>query len=205
MKIKICGVRSVRDAELVREAGAELAGLNFVPRSRRYLRASEAPAVRRALGAVEAVGVFMDEELDVMLAAADALELRWVQLHGREPLATVRRVSRRCAVIRAVIASELADTDMTALAPWVSAFLLDGASPGSGTPVLHPTDLRASLCGRPFFVAGGLRPDNVADAVRRTHPDGVDVATGVTAGGSIDAVLLGSFVERARAALVEVA
>jgi phosphoribosylanthranilate isomerase len=201
VKVKICGVRTPRDAELVARSGADLAGLNFVPESRRFLRAQAAAEVRGALGDVTPVGVFRDAPIDEILRLVDALDLSWVQLHGRESIATLERVAARCSVIRALPIEDADRPEVEEMARWTSAFLVDGPVPGSGVAVDCSRLCRARFEGRPLFLAGGLRPENVADLVRRARPDGVDVATGVTHDGAIDGALVASFVERARGAL----
>lgn len=203
MKVKICGLRTAEDAAAVAAAGVELAGLIFVPGTRRFLTLEAARPVRAALGAVEPVGVFRDASAEDILSTVDALELRWVQLHGSEPLGTVRQVAARCRLIRSVLVTAIDELDVAGLAPLVAAFLVDGAQPGSGVAVDHRPATRDRFGGRPFFVAGGLGPDNVADVVTRVRPDGVDVATGVTSEGRLCPIRLASFVQRARAAARE--
>ncbi len=200
MKVKICGVRSERDALAVVRAGADLAGVNFIPGTKRFVAPEDAGALCAALGAERAVGIFRDAPFQLVLETVDALGLRWVQLHGHEPPAMVRRLADRCRVIRAVVSSEVDRLHMAELAPLVAAFLVDGPAPGSGAPVTHDGISTALFFGRPFFVAGGLAPRTVAEVVRRLRPDGVDVATGVTSGGVIDPDLVASFIEQARGA-----
>lgn len=200
MKVKICGLRTEADARLVAAAGADLAGLVLVPGSRRALDLDQARRVRDALGDVEPIVVFRDASVATIDAAIGALAVRWVQLHGDEPIATVRHVAARCAVIRALPRDRIEAFDVQATAPHVAAFLVDGAEPGSGRRVDHAGIDAGRLGGRPFYVAGGLDPDNVASVVERVRPDGVDVATGVTEGGRLSAARVGAFVERARSA-----
>lgn len=200
MKVKICGLRTADDARIVARAGVDLAGLVLVPGSRRHLGLDDARRVRDALGDVEPVAVFRDAPLDVVDAAIDALGVRWVQLHGDEPPDAVRHVAARCDVIRAVARHRFDLLDVAALAPHVAAFLVDGAEPGSGRPVDHRGLDRDLFAGRPFWVAGGLGPDDVAEVVERVRPDGVDVATGVTEQGRLSAARVSAFVEQARSA-----
>lgn len=200
MKVKICGLRSADDARVVAAAGVDLAGLVLVPGSRRHLALDDARRVRDALGDVEPVAVFRDAPIEVVDAAIDALDVRWVQLHGDEPSAMVRHVASRCSVIRAVARHRIDQLDVAALAPHVAAFLVDGAEPGSGQPVDHRGLEGDRFAGRPFWVAGGLDPDNVEEIVERVRPHGVDVATGVTDAGRLSAARALAFVERARSA-----
>jgi len=198
MMVKICGLRSVDDARLVREHGADLAGLILVPGSKRCLTQADALRIRRALGDVEVVGVFRDATPEVVANAAAALSLDWIQLHGQESLETVERLGARFRVMRALSTAALEASYVEALAPHVAAFLVDGPVPGSGQETDHARIDGAAFLGRPFFVAGGLHAGNVGRIIARARPDGVDVATGVTEGGTIVAHRLAAFIASAR-------
>jgi phosphoribosylanthranilate isomerase len=183
-RVKICGVTRVEDARVAWAAGADALGLNFYPRSPRYVTAevaAELARTRPALGAV--VGVFVNESPDVIRARVRECGLTSVQLHGDEP-------PEACAgygvpVIKAlrVRGSEDVERARTYLgAGDVATLLLDGASPGyGGGGVGFDWSLVARLAdaGLPVLVAGGLHPGNVEEAVRATRPYGVDVASGV--------------------------
>lgn len=165
-------------------AGADALGLNFYPRSPRYVTPETAAALARtrpALGSV--VGVFVNESADVIRARVRDSGLTAVQLHGDEP-------PEACAgfgvpVIKALRVKGAEDVEKARTYVGVgdvAALLLDGAAPGyGGGGVGFDWSLVARLAdaGVPVLVAGGLHPGNVQEAVRATRPYGVDVASGV--------------------------
>lgn len=188
--VKICGVTRVEDARAAWAAGADALGLNFYPRSPRFVQPEVAAALSRtrpALGAV--VGVFVNESPDVIRARVRDCGLTAVQLHGDEPpeacsgfgvpVIKALRVRGPEDVARARQYMGMGD---------VATLLLDGAAPGyGGGGVTFDWSLVAELVdvGVPVLVAGGLTPGNVAQAVRATRPYGVDVASGVEASPGI--------------------
>ena len=208
MQIKICGLRTVADALACVTAGVDLAGLNFVPASRRYVGAGAA-AVRAALGSVKPVGVFADTPADQIRAHAEAIDLSWIQLHGKETPADCAALSGY-AIIKAVDHDALSrPADLRAYAPHVAAFLVDGRVPGSGRPwdfrTLQPHLENGQLWKRPVFVAGGLDPENVAGVVTALAPYGVDVASGIEIDHRPDPGRITAFCAAARRARREAA
>jgi phosphoribosylanthranilate isomerase len=200
MKVKICGVTRVEDGVAAAEAGADFVGLNFWPCSRRRVDVSRACAIAAALPAtVRTVGVFVNASADEIAATALAVGLDLIQLHGDESVEFCRPFADRS--IRALRVA--ADADLEALAEHpATCFLLDTPSAGyggSGRTFDWSLAAAAHRYGRPFFLAGGLTPDNVADAVARVAPHGVDVAGGVESEPGIkDRALLVRFVAAAK-------
>ena len=205
VRVKICGVTRLEDAKEAWAAGADALGLNFYPRSPRYVQSEVAAALARtrpALGAV--VGVFVNESPDIIRARVRECGLTVVQLHGDEP-------PEACAgfgvpVIKALRVrgpEDVAKARTYVGAGDVATLLLDGAAPGyGGGGVTFDWSLVARLtdAGLPVLVAGGLGPDNVAQAVRATRPYGVDVASGVEASPGIkDARAVRAFIRNAKA------
>jgi phosphoribosylanthranilate isomerase len=193
--VKICGVRTVADARACRRAGADLAGLNFVPTSRRHVDPASAERLIDELGHVAAVGVFQDVAAPRVGEVVAELGLRWIQVHGEVRAREFERLSESVCIIRACPAHE---ASAEALLPWTelgATPLLDGPSPGSGQRFgwheLHAPATR-------FFVAGGLDANNVAEAIRLTGASGVDAATGVERDGRIAPDLVSKFVLAAR-------
>jgi phosphoribosylanthranilate isomerase len=190
VRVKICGVKRLEDARAAWAAGADALGLNFYPKSPRYVDAATAAALARtrpALGAL--VGVFVNESPELIRARVRECGLTAVQLHGDEP-------PEACAgfgvpVIKALRVrgpEDVARARSYVGAGDVAALLLDGAAPGyGGGGVAFDWSLVARLVdvGVPVLVAGGLTPANVAEAVRATRPYGVDVASGVEASPGI--------------------
>jgi phosphoribosylanthranilate isomerase len=202
--VKICGVTRVEDARLAWAAGADALGLNFYPRSPRYVTAETAAALARtrpALGSV--VGVFVNESPDVIRSRVRECGLTSVQLHGDEPPEACTGYG--VPVIKALRVRGPEDVERARTyvgAGDVAALLLDGAAPGyGGGGVGFDWSLVARLAdaGVPVLVAGGLTPANVQEAVRATRPYGVDVASGVEVSPGIkDADAVRAFVRAAK-------
>lgn len=200
VRVKICGVTRPEDAAACEAAGADAIGLIFAPRSRRRLGATRAAEVAAAAGPfLTRVGVFQDAGEDEILAAVEAARLDAVQLHGSEPDALAERLRRRVRVVRALRFEPGLTPEALAGRPH-DAVLLDGLRPGSGEA--FDWDAAAAWRGHPRLVlAGGLRPDTVAEAVRALRPYAVDVASGVESGpGMKDREAVAAFVRAARGA-----
>ncbi|HEX3697460.1 MAG TPA: phosphoribosylanthranilate isomerase [Polyangia bacterium] len=202
--IKICGVTTPADAALAAHAGAGAIGVNLWPGSKRYV--GDHAAARAVLAAVPAgvlkVGVFVNAAPDDVGRAVDQLGLDRAQLHGDEtatafagfdPAGLIRAVRVRDAASFA----EALQWNTRAAVRLYDAFV-DGFG-GGGQPA--PWGLIAGQGRRPFWLAGGLTPDNVAAAITATAADGVDVASGVeSAPGRKDPARVAAFVAAARAA-----
>ena len=204
VRVKVCGVTRLEDAKAAWEAGADALGLNFYAKSPRCVDVATAAALaatRPPLGAV--VGVFVNASPEDIRAKVGACGLTAVQLHGDEPpeacsgygvpVIKALRVRGPEDVARAREYVGVGD---------VAGLLLDGAAPGyGGGGVGFDWSLVAQLtgCGVPVLVAGGLKPSNVAEAVRATRPYGVDVASGVeSAPGIKDLDAVRAFVRLAK-------
>jgi phosphoribosylanthranilate isomerase len=200
VRVKICGVTRPEDAVACEAAGADAIGLIFAARSRRRVDAQRAAEVAAAAGPfLTRVGVFQDAPEEEILAAVEAARLDAVQLHGGEPDPLAERLRRRVRVVRA-LRFEPGVTPETLAGRPHDAVLLDGLKPGSG----QAFDWAAAEAwrGHPRLVlAGGLRPDTVAEAVRALRPYAVDVASGVESGpGEKDPEAVAAFIEAARGA-----
>lgn len=207
--VKICGVRTLDDALAAMDAGADVLGFNFYPPSPRYIdRAACAELVTRMSDARERLpqlaGVFVNEAPDTIRQILLACRLDYAQLSGDEPPEDLRRLDGRAfKAIRpsdAAHASELASRYAREAAP---ALLLDASKTGlyGGSGAVADWSIAAALAAEmPLMLAGGLTPENVAEAVRAVRPWGVDVASGVeSAPGVKDARKMKLFVERTRA------
>jgi phosphoribosylanthranilate isomerase len=206
--VKICGVRTPDDALACARAGADAVGLNFWPRSKRYLGASPAApfadalaaahAVARAVGpAVRRYGVFVDAPLaDVQRALAEgAIDV--AQLHGDEPPAYCAQLAAYMKALRLRDDASLAALD----AYGGELVLVDADAPDYGGSGLRAdVDLaRRAAARRRVVLAGGLTPENVAAAIAAVRPFGVDVAGGVeSAPGVKDPRKIVAFVTAAR-------
>ncbi len=194
MLIKICGITNPADAEATIAAGADLLGFVFRPGTPRMLVPPQAGWIRTVRGA-ESVGIFLDAPLSEVLQVRKELDLDWVQLHGDEPDSFLdvlgQQVIRRVKVGDGVDWDRVADLGRTCL-PLFDPGAGDGLTWAWERLADGPTDLR-------FGLAGGLSPDNVADAVRVTNPYLVDVSSGVEAAPGIkDHDKVRRFIDNAR-------
>lgn len=199
-RVKICGITSPEDALVAAEAGADAIGLIFWATSQRAVDLDTAKVIARALPPfVSVVGVFVDDTPDHVRSVADAVGLSAVQLHGSESVADWARFPR--PVLKAMPVEAYADS------PWQTAraaILVDAHDPvtvgGTGRTVDwdRARDIAAT---RRLVLAGGLTPDNVAQAIAQVRPWGVDVASGVErAPGIKDHDKVRAFIAAARAA-----
>lgn len=189
--IKICGLTDADDTAAAIDAGANFIGLVFVPGSRRLLDAAAAQRLRDVIGnRAQAVGVFMNQAPDKVRAWADILHLDWVQLHGDEDPAAWQSLGR--SLIKRICPTQTGHNSRLAIP------LLD---PGAGSGDIWDWHALGTL-GQGALLAGGLNPDNVAEAIAAVRPLGVDVSSGVeVAPGRKSAQRMGDFVQRARLAL----
>ncbi len=182
-RIKICGITRTADADAVVGAGADALGLNFVPSSPRRVTLANAQAIAaRVRGAVTRVGLFVDPDPQDVHRVLDCVELDVLQFHGGEPAAFCRsfgvpylKVIRVREPLRVdALEHEYEDACCLLLDTWV-----DGVAGGTGRR--FDWSLWPRACRLPLVLAGGLNPDNVAEAVTRLAPWGVDVSGGVEA------------------------
>ncbi|MEN0019426.1 MAG: phosphoribosylanthranilate isomerase [Planctomycetota bacterium] len=184
-RIKVCGVTSVRAAVAAAEAGADAVGLMFVPQSPRAVRPDVGFEIMSALPPMTmAIGVVRDLAFDEFVELEQACPCHHMQLHGSENEATVEQCGPD--VIRAIkFNAEAIDADLQrwANAEGVGAILVDGSAGGEGTEfdwsALAAHVSEGCVYGKPLIVAGGLSPENVAEAVRTVRPYAVDVSSGV--------------------------
>lgn len=185
-RIKICGIRDYETACVCADCGADAVGFIFVRSSPRYVEPEEAFEIMSRLPPLlSAVGVFMNASLDAFSDIEEACPTTYSQLHGNEDETLVRQCGP--GVIKAVRFDEA--TIVSELARWdaideVDAVLVDAPTPGEGIAFEWSklADAVASVEGglsKPLFLAGGLTPGNVEEAVRVVRPYAVDVSSGV--------------------------
>jgi len=185
IRVKICGVTNLGDAKGACDAGANMVGLNFYDKSPRHVSAAEAAKVRAALPTeVEAVGVFVNKTPAEVLKLWRSLKLDAAQLHGDESSEVVSEVARSVTVFKAFRVGEEFSLESLEEYTEAYAFLLDAARTGQYGGTGYTTDWalarRAALSHR-ILLAGGLKVENVAAAIRLVRPYAVDVASGVEA------------------------
>jgi phosphoribosylanthranilate isomerase len=204
--VKVCGLRSLPEARAALDAGANLLGFIFWKPGKRYISPSDAAPIIDTLKTISqdwsAVGVFADPtpgEVDQALAVCD---LDYIQLSGDEPadfVAAMPRPTLKAIHVRVGHEAEAAAL-IASNAFGARHYLLDTHADGlpGGTGVVFEWDALQRV-GRQCFVAGGLRPDNVATALTALAPLGVDVSTGVEfPQGGKDPALIRAFLEAVR-------
>ena len=214
--VKICGNTSLDDAQLAAEAGADAIGFVLAPSPRQVTRELVAEIVPQLPSAIEKIGVFVDASFDEIASALVACSLTGVQLHFDAPPELPARIRSRFGPGLRILRVVHFDADTPGKAPEafhdgnVDAILVDSRTaraPG-GTGVAYDWNLASDTLFQSvqtreslLVAAGGLTPENVAEAIAKLHPWGVDVVTGVeSAPGRKDADKVREFINQARSA-----
>jgi phosphoribosylanthranilate isomerase len=213
--VKVCGIREPEHAVAAAEAGADVLGFIFAP-ARRQVTADVAraciQAARQAKPDVLACGVFVNAPVDEIAETVRESGLDLVQLSGAEspefaarlPVLATKVFHPRPGVSAAEVVSEMGAYQRAAVPP--VAFLLDAYSPkgagGTGEKVdwTLASEVKASV---PVILAGGLSPENVAEAIAQVRPQGVDVSSGVEIDGRKSIERIRAFVTAARVAFAQ--
>jgi phosphoribosylanthranilate isomerase len=221
MKIKICGITNLRDAETAIEAGADMLGFNFYPKSLRYMSPQGCASILKLLSGqvdkITSVGVFVNSSVEEILSILKETGLQAAQLAGDEPVESLARLGSRAFKSVRYPSTDGSESkkEVTPTTRSIQeyaglrgneapAFLLDSLVRGSygGTGKVADWDRAAKLAGQyPILLAGGLTPENVQDAIAKVHPWGVDVASGVESRpGEKDEIKVWQFIRNARTA-----
>jgi phosphoribosylanthranilate isomerase len=183
VRVKICGITNSEDALAAVEAGANLLGFNFYPKSPRCLTETAAKKIRPQLPkSVEAVGIFVNAPAADVAALCRLVKLDAAQLHGDEKPQTVAELARSVSVIKAFRVEPDFRLETLDEYPDAFAYLFDAAHTDQYGGTGRTTDwdaARRATKGRRIILAGGLKVENVAAAVRIVRPYGIDVASGV--------------------------
>jgi len=200
VKVKICGITTLDDALMAVAAGADALGFVFFEKSPRCINpVAAAKIIAKLPPFVQTVGLFVNEEIEQINWTADFCGLDVVQLHGDEIPEDCQAVNRR--IIKAFRVQNIVSIDPLKKYQ-VSGYLLDAWCPdcygGTGKTFNWEVAAAARQYGR-IILAGGLSPDNVAEAVRVVQPYGVDVSSGVeSAPGKKDGEKVKAFIKRAK-------
>jgi indole-3-glycerol phosphate synthase/phosphoribosylanthranilate isomerase len=206
-RVKICGITTRQDALAAVDAGADMLGFNFYPKSKRYITPEACWRIVSALtqyaSRITLVGVFVNAGAAEIEAIADDCHFDLVQLSGDEPPEFLQALGLRALKGIRPTSLEEARTDAARFArPASPALLVDAYRPGEygGTGHTGDWELAQKLAAQyPILLAGGLTPDNVAAAVAQVQPWGVDVASGVESSpGTKDPAKMQAFVQAAR-------
>ena len=214
-RIKICGVTSTGDARAAADAGADAVGLNFFRKSRRFIEPESAKQIASSLPAgVTKVGVFVNHAPREIVEIVRQVNLDVVQLHGDEPPALLAELPKSVRIVRAhrcgadgldALSRYLDEAGSSGRMPDAVLIDADAGADFGGTGRRADWSLvarqRSTFAGLPLILAGGLSPDNVAEAIAAVRPDGVDVASGVEAQPGVkDHELVSRFISQAREA-----
>jgi phosphoribosylanthranilate isomerase len=202
-RVKICGITNLADGLAAVEAGADALGLNFYEKSPRHISLKNAAEISKQLPPfIMRVGLFVNADEDLVTRAIGECGLTLLQFHGDEP-------PEFCTQFGLMSMKAFRIRDEESLKPipefQTDAYLLDAYSPeargGTGEQFNWDLAVEAQKFGKPIFLAGGLTPENVAEAVRKVKPFGVDVASGVeSAPGKKETAKVRAFIAAVRAA-----
>lgn len=201
IKIKVCGITSVEDALAAIEAKCDWVGLNFVSRSPRCLSLQVAEEIDLAIPEqVTKIAVFENATIEEVKSVKDKLSIHFIQFHGNESENWCRKI--RFPYIKALSIQDIdADNSGSLRYPSAEALLIDSSICGKsgGTGVAFDWSKWPKGIHRSLILAGGLNPENVAEAIKLCQPDVVDVASGVERQtGKKDFELMKKFVEEVR-------
>ena len=196
-RVKICGITNLADGQAAVEAGADALGLNFYEKSPRHVSLKAAAEISRQLPAfVMRAGVFVNAPEDFILRAIGECGLTMLQFHGDEPPEFCTQFG-----LMSMKAFRIRDEKSLDELPkyQTDAFLLDAysveARGGTGEKFNWDLAVESQKFNKPIFLAGGLTPENVAEAVRKVRPFAVDVSSGVeSAPGKKDHAKMKAFI-----------
>lgn len=204
VKVKICGIRNTEAAKTAVEAGADFLGFNFVSTSERYINPSEAAKIINAVrGKVKIVGIFQNAEFNFVNETTAKLKLDYVQLHGRETPAYCRLIKPPIIKAFCLPADFSADQVMVTISRYRdslspdSLYLVDRQNHGQGNMLSYE---KSGQLANNFTIlfSGGLTPENVAEAIKKIKPFGVDVAGGIETDGCQDLEKIKLFIGNAK-------
>jgi phosphoribosylanthranilate isomerase len=203
-KLKICGLKYVRDAHYINETGADYAGFIFVKSSSRYINQAVAKNIRRALKPeIISVGVFQNADMDFVMEPVKEKTVGAVQLHGDESEDYITELrglidNEECGDVPIIKAVRVEDAESFAVFETAADYLLfDNGAGGTGESfgmnLLDVAQKTGCLTKVPFFIAGGIDAENVHEALART-PFGIDVSSGLETLKSKDPIKIRKFI-----------
>lgn len=214
LQVKICGVRALEDARVAADAGADFIGLVFVPGRRRRLEIPDAANIvdgirQSSSAAPRFVGLFADQPLDEVNRTIVACGLNVAQLCGAESVEYCRQTEAQVIKVLHVPNTASGDEAVSEFAARMESYasagnmitldrLVEGLQGGTGQSFDWSVAADLSEGGHRFLLAGGLTPENVAQAVAQVRPWGVDVSSGVETGGVQDTAKIKDFIRAAR-------
>lgn len=202
-KIKICGITNTEDATWVANLGADYLGVVFAKDSTRKISLEKAREILETLPLyIEKVGLFVNEDAKIIDKVLSSCKLDILQFHGEESPDYCQQFKGRAKIIKAFRIKDEASLNLISQYD-VDFYLLDsfveGEQGGTGQSFNWDLALRAKEFGRPIFLAGGLNPENVVEAIKKVQPYAVDVSSGVEASPRRKSVeLMQEFINKVR-------
>lgn len=192
-KIKICGLKSEEDISFANELKPDYIGFVFLKGRQRYISPEKAAGLKSRLApSIQSVGVFVNEKIENVAALLNGGAIQIAQLHGAEDADYITELKRLCGkpIIKAFIIKSKADINKALSCPCDYLLLDNGLGAGKTFDWSLIQDIE-----RPFFLAGGLTPENVKGAISLVHPYGVDVSSGVETDGHKDYAKMKAFIQ----------
>ena len=187
MRVKICGITQLEQAEAIATLGATTLGFICVSQSPRYVSIPQLQAIVPKLPSkIDKIGVFANANWELIQETVTQTGLTGVQLHGDESLAFCQQLRKILPTVEIIKAIRVKSPESLAMANsysnYVDTLLLDTYHPqllgGTGT-TLNWSNLKQFHASKPWLLAGGLNPDNILTALAELSPDGIDVSSGV--------------------------
>ena len=201
VRVKICGITSIDDAQAAVEAGADALGFMFYEPSPRYLTPEQASTIIRELpDHVARVGVFVDADEPTIRSTSTSAGLDTLQFHGNEsPDFCTQFELRTIKAFRMKDRESLAQLAGYRTDAWLLDSYVQGVPGGTGERFNWDLAVEAKRLGCPILLAGGLTPDNAGEAVDQVAPFGLDVSSGVEAApGRKDAAKMATLIASAK-------
>lgn len=195
-KIKLCGLTRPCDIEYANELSPEYIGFVFAPKSRRYILPEKAEMLRKKLDSkITPVGVFVDEKTEIIADLVKRNIIDIVQLHGNEDEEYINNLRKAvdCPIIKAFRIES--NTDIVSANKSSADYVLLDSGGGTGTTFDH--SLIQGIT-RPYFLAGGLTPENVGTAIKTLNPYAVDASSSLETNGFKDKMKMTAFVKAVR-------
>lgn len=206
MKIKLCGLKRIEDIEAVNEAKPDYIGFIFAKKSRRYVSTETAERLKQHLNPdIEAVGVFVNEDIDKVIEQAKKQVIDVIQLHGEEDVAYVKDLKEAVDVPIIKAISMTKQDARQQISMWeisdVDYLLLDSGNGGTGEQFNYKLLQEIGNLKKPYFLAGGLNSENLENAVQQlqnNQPYALDLSSGIETNGIKDLDKIKKAVEAAR-------
>jgi phosphoribosylanthranilate isomerase len=191
VRVKICGITKADQAIAISRLGADTLGFICVPSSPRYLEAEKIAAIahqlkHHCLKSPQRIGVFANAKFETLVETVLQGKLTGIQCHGNESPTDCRRLREEFPYLELIKAFRVKSSEtLTALAdyaPWVDGFLFDAYHPqalGGTGQVWDWTLLQSLELEKPWFLAGGLMPENIRTVLQQLQPPGIDLSSGV--------------------------